>query len=1141
MLNQEQLELLKKSNKTLAILGRFRSDDEQIRYVFNNVGGKDGKISVVDLFAKLKPELRSFSKNTLTIGDTRFNQYELDTPLNAGDKGNSQPILFDSPLLSGTMYLGEEAKVIQEQGKEVVKQLIESLDTVAYFTDSHFTKSLLKIAKHYLFLEANENLEHKIAEDVQWNKTIYSDNSFCSRIVQYLTAHEQDEPEIETAFRKSLKSFKNNSDKEIYTDEQVNQLAEALIRCKRVMLDGTEEDETWSKIAKTRSFSWLNNYASDPEYGLSHPQIGKKVGDKNFLAYYSGFMEASDKIHRLVRTQAIHSSIFCWLASKYTEWDVTSMDNAGKKMYEIGVTGQKEKRILGESKEARQRNKELIKKAEVKPTLANEVEGDDNYQTFAEKAEDNIFEALLPDRAVTLKALRLRAKNIFKQLNQIAGGKAGQILKENDEFNQLFVKYYRTILNTDLNTETDAGIEKFAERLHKEAAKDKEVEKFNNFDIKGFIDVVINRTKEKEGEGNLKIKVKEAFISEYAQKSKNRFAEEYLKNQVQIKEEEQLAQEIYDLRSMQEVGSKEETAGAPVYVMTDLSMPDFENIDKDIKTIRKTKIQQEAQAATQANFTTLITTAKPKVFQSISANTSGKVTDSEGKELGSYKFQENNIEFEAKNIQTAGVFDSTEAQMEIDGKIYKLQELDIPEIMDFPKPDEIEKANTIAEVAQNNYSQLSKSMDTILKKYRDEDAEELDFNRTFRSLLLCEYIQAAPKGTTQIGREDLSNILGLMVDIVEHLGEVNNPKILDGVLSGEPELGLDKINLSKYYPVEEKEEGKRQINKILQYQYELCKNLNNVKNYLQELAEIKNFFEMMKNTDLEIVVLNTTLGKYDDIDYQGYETFYTDSPSVVYLSSQSQADESKLTTMAGHLVTFIDDTKNAENFQIPIFVSSNNLLLNQVPLPLICPTEKFDLPQFVFAKNESPEQDKLNITVDWNEQQNSYLLLSAALLSSSIPMGSIIDFKRSVSRKMRDLFDTNLSKNQTVVDLLRQFWLSPNCKLVDTLIFTKWLNLMVLAKRRRNTIQIKEEFGKVLDEKLWKPRELPDVSNAAFATMKELVNIPIKVEMNKQFSNPSSLGGGNFSIAETYGTDLEKKPKYIFNLPWQDLFADKLN
>ncbi|MGB3640127.1 MAG: hypothetical protein WBA39_21495, partial [Rivularia sp. (in: cyanobacteria)] len=975
-------------------------------------------------------------------------------------------------------------------------------------------------------------------------KTINSDNSFCSGIVQYLTAHEQDEPEIETAFQKSLNSFKNNLDERIYTEEQVERLADALIGCKRVMLYPTEEDGTWNKIAKTKSFSWLKNYPSDPDYGLSHPQIGKKVGDKNFLAYYNGFMEASDKIHRLVRTQAIHSSIFCWLASKYKEWEVTSATEAAQEMYRIGVEDQGEKRIRGESREARLENLKLIQEAKVEEQLANKVEGDDNYQIFADKAEDNIFTALLPDRAVTLKAMRLRAKNIFKKLNQIAGGKAGQILKENDEFNQLFVKYYRTILNTepDENSETEEKIKEFADRLNKQAAKDQEVEKFNNFDIREFIDVVINRAKEEEGDKNLKLKVKEAFIKEFAQKSKNRFAEEYLKNQDQIKKEEQLAQDLYDLRSGREVIASKETAGAPVYVMTDLSMPDYENIDEDIKQRRKEKTKKEAQSAVQSSLITYVTAPKPKALEDVSENTLGKVTDGEGKILGSYKIQENNIELKAEDIQTAGYFDSAEAQIEIEGKTYKLQELDIPEVMDFPKQDEIKKANEIAEDAQSNYQQLSKSMDAILNKYRDDESEEPDFNRAFRSLLLCEYIQAAPKGTTQIGREDLSNILGLMVDIVEHLGEVDNSKILDGVLSKEPELLrlLQKINLSQYYPVEEGEEGKRNISTILQYHYELCTKLNKVKKYLQELAEIKNFFEIMQRTDLEIIVLNTTVGKYGDEDYKGYDTFNVNSPSVVYLTSQSEADEGNLQRMAGNLAYFIDDPNNAKNFQIPIFVSSESLSLDKAALPLICPTEKFYLPQLIFDNNEPTETDNLNISVYWEKQQNSYLLLSAALLDSSIPMGSILDFKRSVNRKMQDLFDINLSKNQPVADLLRQFWLSPNCKLLDTLVFTKWLNLIILAKRQDNTINIKEQFGQILDEKLLNYRDLPDVCHAAFVTLKELAKLPIKVEKNNQFSSPSSLGGGDFSITEKYGTALEKEDRYIFELSWKDMFAKYL-
>ena len=67
------------------------------------------------------------------------------------------------------------------------------------------------------------------------------------------------------------------------------------------------------------------------------------------------------------------------------------------------------------------------------------------------------------------------------------------------------------------------------------------------------------------------------------------------------------------------------------------------------------------------------------------ANTLGEVTDGEGKILGSYKIQTDNIELKAEDIQTAGYFDSAEAQIEIEGKTYKLQELDIPEVMDFPK------------------------------------------------------------------------------------------------------------------------------------------------------------------------------------------------------------------------------------------------------------------------------------------------------------------------------------------------------------------------------------------------------------------------------------------------------------------------
>ncbi len=1187
MLTPQQLDLLKKSNKTLAILGFFRNEDKQIRYVFKNSGGKDGKISVVDLFAKLRPELCSCSDSTLQIGDKQFNKYSLYTPLKALElqkKGeikqiHSQPVLFDSPLLDDTIYSGEEAKAIQEQGKKVVQQLVENLDTVAYFSHSHFTKSLVKVAKHYLFEEANRNLEHKIADGAQWYKTINSDNSFCSRMIQYLTAYEQDEPEIETAFRKYLKGLTTTGegltttgDKRIYTDEQIDKLAEALIRCKRVMLDGTEEDPTWKKIAQSNQFSWLKNYASDPNYGLSHPQIGRKVGDKNFLAYYNFFMEASDKIHRIVRTQAIHSSVFCWLAGKYIKWDSQEREAAGRKMFEIGVKNQQEQRIRDENSEARRRNLDLIRTTSVEDSLTNQIHGGSNYENFAKKAEDNIFNALLPDRAVTRKALRSRAKILFKMLNQISGGKAGQLLQENDEFNQIFVKYYRCILNTELdeNTELSEQIAKFAERLHKEAAKDQEVKKFNekfsNFDIREFLDIIIDTARQqlkdaeeknlalKELKNHIKNQVKEAFISKYANKSKNRFAEEYLKNQDQIKKEEQMAEDLYDLRSMQEVSAKEGTAGAPVYVMTDLSMPDFQDIDTDIKKIRRQNTQKEAQTAAQTSLTLSVTAPKPVTLQEVAVGQELKVTNGANQKIGTCTVQEDNIMLSVAEIELAEEFTSDSAAINIDGKTLKLQELDIPEVTDFPKQEEIQKTNSIAQTAENHYEQLSKSMNRILEKYRDEDYLEPDFNRAFRSLLLCEYIQAAPQGATQLGREDLSNILGLMVDIAEHLGEVDNNKILDGVLS-EPETLrlLQKINLSKYYPAEKPEE----ISLILQYHYELCNKLNEVKNYLEELAKIKNFFEIMQGTDLEIVFLNTTLEEYGtNVNDLNIFSFHADSPSVVYLTSQANATgvsiEKSLEKTAETLAKLINTNRDADKLQIPIFISSQELSINQVPLPLICPTSKLDLHNFAFTTGETSEKDKFNITVDWQQQQNNYLLLGAAIMlpESSTAMGSISKFKPLLTDEIKKLYDISIKKNQTIVELLRQIWLSPQCKLLDSLIFTKWLNLTLLAKsqlmeeqRQQDGKQsIKEDFGLKLDQKLWNPKdkELLELCQASFSTIKQLANIPVKVKMNNQVSSPTSLGGGTCSMTETYATSLEKEPEYIFELPWKNLLAEKL-
>ena len=51
-------------------------------------------------------------------------------------------------------------------------------------------------------------------------------------------------------------------------------------------------------------------------------------------------------------------------------------------MYSIGVEEQGDKRIRGESREARKRNLKLIQEAKVAEQTAIKIEGDDNYLDF---------------------------------------------------------------------------------------------------------------------------------------------------------------------------------------------------------------------------------------------------------------------------------------------------------------------------------------------------------------------------------------------------------------------------------------------------------------------------------------------------------------------------------------------------------------------------------------------------------------------------------------------------------------------------------------------------------------------------------------------------------------------------------------
>ena len=733
-------------------------------------------------------------------------------------------------------------------------------------------------------------------------------------------------------------------------------------------------------------------------------------------------------------------------------------------------------------------------------------------------------------------------------------------------------KYHQCILSTNLDedTEPEEQIAIFRDKLQKKAVEDEDVkkfsDKFSNFDIKEFHNifvVIIDEAEEqlknlkeknlapKEQKNYIKQQIKIAFTSQFTRESLISLSKEYGKNKEQIAKEGQNAIKHYEQRNRLQVNAKKEEgmAGNPVFVLTEISSPDMQYVDPDIKKERKKNIQKEAQANAQAELTLSVNASKPIEFKGIPVGQELEVNNVQGQKIGSCKIGDNSIELSAERIQTAEEFTSDGTFITIENEPKKLQQLDLPELENFSKQKHIQKTNIDAQTIADEHEQLSISMDRMLEKYRDED--DLDgFNRSYRSLLLCEYIQAEPQRQSQLDRADLSFIVSLVVDVVEHLGKLNDPTILNEVLSDKPEYlkMLDKINYTPYYPIEKAEE----MALILQYHNELCKQLYEVKDYLQELAEIKNFFRIMQDTDLEIVFLNSTIEEYGDeknINSLDEFTFHADTPSVVYLTSQSNPEGrsivDSLDKTAKNLAKLIN-TNADTNIQIPIFVSSQELPVDKIPLPAICPTEELNLNKFAFLNTrETSQKDKFNITVNnWKQPQNYYLLLSAAIMlsNSSTTMGSINKFPPLLTSDIKNRYDINIRKNQTVVELLRQLWLSPKCKLIDNLIFTKWLNLVLLYKaQKEENPSISEKFLSLLKE-IWHPKDknLSQIYRALFATVKELAEIPVRTYRdNGEKLSLEETANSSISIGGEYGTIINEE-EYKLELPWTKLLEEKL-
>ena len=1005
----------------------------------------------------MEPTLCLKFNETTKIGTNVYNKYTITTPLEATDNSQIQIITYDSPLLSSDTQVFNEAKVklMQKHGGKLVKEMVENLDKLANFTQSNFSRSLLKIARDYMYHHVLDQLG-SFAQRV-WFNTLESNYALSSEILKYLTAYGQDEEPILAAVRAHMI---NDTSEEKLTQKEQQALEEALKRCKHVM-KGNLKDSVWEACAKFESNSdWLNNYAGHEKYGL--PALSF-VGGRDFLKYYQAFLNASDSTHRLVRSQALHPYIFMWLSSKYANWDEGEFNKASDVMYNIGVEGQGDKRIPGETFAERSDMFERIKNAKLDPQFSKQLKDDEMFQeTFLAIAEDHTFSALLAEKSVTMASLRYRAKKLFSRLSQLAGGTVGQLLTELDAFNALFVPFYRIIKNTRADEKDGYRLKDFEERLM-DAIGEKTKEKYP--EIKSFLESVLRNAQsaaEQNKGANLKEIMTQEFVSAYGGASKNHFARHYLDNHEKIQGEIEETEKLYDIiRNQQQVSTESELVGSPVVVTVETALPDARK--KNLEKFRKGIYEQQLEATRgQAKTPFVKVGAKPQSLENIDGVFS--VVDGQGKEIGKATLTENNeIKYEIDAADAPQILSDDKTAIKIDAGGSAPSEVLLVDT-DFPKDDIREIVETqqqdekeLQKLLENN-GKLAEKQDKIIAEYRKDTADKA-LTKGQRALTLCEYILSVPKSQSQLGKPDISNVLGLMVDVVENLVEAGDNKVIDELLvrGGKPSPELSRINLSKYYPVADSDE----LWDVVNYQYQLARELSNVQGYLQELAEVKNFMQAMSDSNVNVIFINNTLSELAD-EHPSQIIFNREEgpPSVAYLTSQAKVSQSSVQSLASTFAQYAG--KNImSNFQLPIFISPENLnMMNNAALPVYSASElglEFEL---IETAKDAKKQDvpKEGILTDKFIQKNPYLLLAASIMlpEGSQSFGQIKQIARKTFDQIHKEFRLETRPGQPMVDLLRGIWLKSNKPLLDALIFLRWFNQHLLTMPSDEAVQLSD-------------------------------------------------------------------------------------
>jgi len=1176
MLTPSQEKLLQQVNKRIMIVGKFTCNDKNKSRLLNFKNKNTdktkqdmGKLTREDFFRIVKPQVVSSNDSFQYLGtDVWFNFCNLGRPFDNQEAMKTFQIPYDSALLNTKNFVGcSKIASIQTKGLEILKELVKDLNFLANFYHPNFGRALLFFAQEYVYKHADINPKQKVNNKIhsirhsEWEEAIENDPILNKLIIRYLTCHSADEQQSLSAFKKRLKTgpvFRSKKEEGkstlVRNPDQAGILVEALSACKKALCSLDVSDKIYMDICNTKGYEWLNSFNDDEFFGFDVPSIDneRKVDNSSFEANFKAFLEISARVHRFIRSSALHPFIFSGLMSKYvaTDSETTGISEIALKVCELSVKG---KKVVAGPKKQQMYMEQLKVGSKVYTETENKLKKElkENFQIFEDQlviVKDRSKKQINPDLSFTADALKKILTNTFVNLGLLTGGPILEMHKINEKIVKRLSKYYNLILSSSAKT-----IEELKQELIANAIDDDELNETE------FIDEIFKL--ESEDQGKFQDIIMDRYIEEYGKKSVNDFATRVLNDIDEFKKSIKTLTNVYTENLENEVRSESKSdAGSPTQIagcvwrwddkkykelQTDLENKrensDHEN-ELEINTNVLERRQNYYKESSRVKKTKLFPTTK-EFWESLNTTDIKQDIIERAQDKSKIEIEVKIKEEDDDNIQAFGTitlsgksvekpdnltdkedylsFWINDTQLDLNIEDFdssdiiwkKLENLgiNIKDAKEAKKPepikisiqndssndtgliticgDTVEMVGDITEkdilkfvqdkkeisidhdiinglkaakdqddqnITYDNFRELANIQKKIHKIYNDEDHTAKETIRPYlRSLIFGEYLLSTPIGNSELGTLHTSINLGIIQRIIQYFGVLDNnkPQIFEyGIDSNDDDIKdlLDKIEIDEIIPLPKKQEdAKNTLSDYISYQYKLAKSLTEIENYLVELNEIGNFFDAIKNTDLEVFVLDGTLEQHSNEVKDDLKRFFAckKPPLFVYFTQQAMDKDNNNIDMNNYLETLNNTCRfpadKRPNLQIPIFVTpfefdtlhcpvlTNNM--KEVPLPkLVDNTDKYGLDSLVVNKVI---------------QERPYLLLCVSLMLNNANFGKIIKTNDEAIDEpwCKKVIGLPPGEGDPLIKLLGEAWYR-NDYLMDTLILIKLINYIRLLR-----------------------------------------------------------------------------------------------